>query len=98
MILLPSPGSHGDRERRLRYLSKLSQGLGGKVINILGASAASLYESRVNPTPGLFRETGRVFRIPNELFAENSWIQVMLGRGIIPQHEAYVKQYCPAEG
>ena len=29
----------------------------------------------------LFRETGRVFRVPNELFAENSWIQVMLGPG-----------------
>ncbi|WP_371868520.1 tryptophan halogenase family protein [Telluria aromaticivorans] len=35
----------------------------------------------------LFRETGRVFRVPNELFAENSWIQVMLGQGIMPfQH------------
>jgi tryptophan halogenase len=35
----------------------------------------------------LFRETGRVFRIPAELFAENSWIQVMLGQGIEPiQH------------
>jgi tryptophan halogenase len=33
----------------------------------------------------LFRETGRVFRAPNELFAENSWIQVMLGQGIVPQ-------------
>ncbi|MES2324517.1 MAG: tryptophan halogenase family protein [Pseudomonadota bacterium] len=33
----------------------------------------------------LFRETGRVFRIPNELFAENSWIQVMLGQGIMPR-------------
>lgn len=33
----------------------------------------------------LFRETGRVFRIPNELFAENSWIQVMLGQGITPR-------------
>ncbi|QNA88271.1 tryptophan 7-halogenase [Massilia sp. Dwa41.01b] len=33
----------------------------------------------------LFRETGRVFRIANELFAENSWIQVMLGQGIMPQ-------------
>ena len=32
----------------------------------------------------LFRETGRVFRVPNELFAENSWIQVMLGQGILP--------------
>ena len=35
----------------------------------------------------LFRETGRVFRMPAELFAENSWIQVMLGQGIMPaQH------------
>jgi tryptophan 7-halogenase len=33
----------------------------------------------------LFRQTGRVFRSPNELFAENSWIQVMLGQGITPQ-------------
>ncbi|HEX7983345.1 MAG TPA: tryptophan halogenase family protein [Duganella sp.] len=38
----------------------------------------------------LFRETGRVFRVPNELFAENSWIQVMLGQGIMPtsHHQA----------
>nr|WP_298727273.1 tryptophan halogenase family protein [uncultured Steroidobacter sp.] len=33
----------------------------------------------------LFRETGRVFRAQNELFAENSWIQVMLGQGIVPK-------------
>ncbi|MBD8526804.1 tryptophan halogenase family protein [Pseudomarimonas arenosa] len=33
----------------------------------------------------LFRETARVFRVPNELFAENSWIQVMLGQGIEPR-------------
>lgn len=33
----------------------------------------------------LFRDTGRVFRDGNELFAENSWIQVMLGQGILPQ-------------
>lgn len=78
----------------------------------------------------LFRETGRVFRIPNELFAENSWIQVMLGQGIepeqyhpvvdvmsddelarflndtktrvnatlsgLPEHQAYVEDYCKA--
>jgi tryptophan halogenase len=78
----------------------------------------------------LFRETGRVFRVPNELFAENSWIQVMLGQGImprqhhpvadlmgdeelsrflegirssvdrtvmqLPQHQAYLEQYCKA--
>ena len=35
----------------------------------------------------LFRDSARVFRVPNELFAENSWIQVMLGQGILPhQH------------
>lgn len=32
----------------------------------------------------LFRETGRVFRMPDELFAENSWIQVMMGQGVMP--------------
>lgn len=38
----------------------------------------------------LFRETGRVFRTHNELFAENSWIQVMLGQGITPQQHHQV--------
>jgi tryptophan halogenase len=38
----------------------------------------------------LFRETGRVFRMQNELFAENSWIQVMLGQGITPQQHHQV--------
>jgi tryptophan halogenase len=33
----------------------------------------------------LFRETARVFRAPGELFAENSWIQVMLGQGLLPR-------------
>jgi tryptophan halogenase len=33
----------------------------------------------------LFRETGRVFKMSDELFAENSWIQVMLGQGIMPE-------------
>lgn len=33
---------------------------------------------------GLFRETGTVFRENEELFAENSWIQVMMGQGIEP--------------
>ena len=33
----------------------------------------------------LFRETGRVFRRHEELFAENSWVQVMMGQGILPQ-------------
>ncbi len=38
----------------------------------------------------LFRESGHVFRIPNELFAENSWIQVMLGQGIMPQQHHHI--------
>ena len=80
----------------------------------------------------LFRETGRVFREQTELFAENSWIQVMLGQGItpeqyhpvvdvmddeelnrfltniktnvnatvtqLPEHQAYIEQYCRADG
>lgn len=33
----------------------------------------------------LFRQSGRVFRIPTELFGENSWIQVMLGQGLEPE-------------
>ncbi|KQT31752.1 tryptophan halogenase [Sphingomonas sp. Leaf412] len=33
----------------------------------------------------LFRETGRVFRRNEELFAENSWVQVMIGQGIVPR-------------
>lgn len=33
----------------------------------------------------LFRQTGRVFKVPGELFAENSWIQVMLGQGLMPE-------------
>ncbi len=33
----------------------------------------------------LFRETGRVFRRNEELFAENSWVQVLMGQGILPQ-------------
>ena len=79
----------------------------------------------------LFRETGRVFRKNEELFVENSWIQVMLGQGIMPRafhpvakkmtdeelahflqtlrekvartvanlpdHHAYVAQYCGAK-
>lgn len=78
----------------------------------------------------MFQETARVFKIPNELFGENSWIQVMLGQGMmpdqyhpvvnvmgdeeltrfmqgikskvdrtvatLPQHQAYVEQYCKA--
>lgn len=33
----------------------------------------------------LFRQGGRVFKVPTELFGENSWIQVMLGQGLLPE-------------
>ena len=33
----------------------------------------------------LFKETGKVFRRDYDLFAEESWIQVMLGQGITPE-------------
>jgi len=33
----------------------------------------------------LFKQTGRVFKAPHELFGENSWIQVMLGQGLMPE-------------
>ena len=33
----------------------------------------------------LFRETGLVFREKEELFAETSWMQVMIGQGIMPR-------------
>ena len=33
----------------------------------------------------LFKDTARVFRVREDLFKENSWIQVMLGQGIEPE-------------
>jgi len=33
----------------------------------------------------LFKQTGRVFKLSGELFGENSWIQVMLGQGLMPE-------------
>jgi len=33
----------------------------------------------------LFRDSGRVFRKNDELFVENSWVQVMMGQGIMPR-------------
>ncbi|MBX2849621.1 MAG: tryptophan 7-halogenase [Acidiferrobacterales bacterium] len=32
----------------------------------------------------LFKQTGRVFKVPTELFGENSWVQVMMGQGLVP--------------
>src|SRR5947207_3048800 len=42
----------------------------------------------------LFRSHGRIFRENDELFAEESWLQVMLGQGIIPEdYDPMVDQY-----
>ncbi|MFP5390248.1 MAG: tryptophan halogenase family protein [Gammaproteobacteria bacterium] len=45
----------------------------------------------------LFRETGRVFRVPAELFAENSWIQVMIGQGLVPDSHHQSADLMPDE-
>ena len=46
----------------------------------------------------LFRETGRVFRRNEELFQENSWVQVMMGQGITPHsHHPIVEKLTDAE-
>ncbi|WP_026286770.1 tryptophan halogenase family protein [Gilvimarinus chinensis] len=37
-------------------------------------------EQKIN----LFRANGTVFKVDNELFGEESWVQVMMGQGIIP--------------
>ena len=34
----------------------------------------------------IFRASGQVFRVHEELFTEGSWLQVMLGQGVMPQH------------
>jgi tryptophan halogenase len=33
----------------------------------------------------LFKESGRIFQKDNDIFTENSWSQVMLGQGLIPE-------------
>ncbi|UTA49675.1 tryptophan 7-halogenase [Simiduia sp. 21SJ11W-1] len=46
----------------------------------------------------LFKQTGRVFKVPTELFGENSWTQVMLGQGIMPeQYHPIVNMMSEAE-
>jgi len=45
----------------------------------------------------LFRETGRVFRRNEELFAENSWVQVMMGQGITPRAYHPIAEKLPDE-
>ena len=36
---------------------------------------------------GLFEETGTLFRNLEELFSENSWVQVLMGQGVIPSSQ-----------
>ncbi len=43
----------------------------------------------------LFGQTARVFRTGGELFSENSWVQVMLGQGLIPVQYHAVAQLMP---
>ena len=33
----------------------------------------------------IFRAYGRVHQIPDELFREDSWVQVLLGQGLLPE-------------
>ena len=33
----------------------------------------------------LFKQSGRLFREQNDLFTDSSWLQVMLGQGIVPK-------------
>ena len=46
----------------------------------------------------LFRANGRVFREDEELFAEESWIQVLLGQGVFPRgYDPLVDVKTPAQ-
>ncbi len=46
----------------------------------------------------LFRDTARVKIAPLELFAENSWVQVMMGQGITPKtHHPITRQMTDAD-
>ncbi|HTN39714.1 MAG TPA: tryptophan halogenase family protein, partial [Asticcacaulis sp.] len=45
----------------------------------------------------LFRDSGRIFRFQDELFAENNWLAVMLGQGVMPARHDPVADSVPAE-
>ena len=46
----------------------------------------------------LFRANGRIFRNPEELFAEVGWLQVMLGQGVAPEgYHPLADQLSPAQ-
>jgi len=52
---------------------------------VLGAAGDLRLPDTLQEKLDLFRSRGRVFRENDELFGEESWIQVILGQGIIPQ-------------
>jgi hypothetical protein len=39
---------------------------------------------------------GRELKAPTELCCGNSWIQVMLGQGTLPEHRRFIDHYCKA--
>jgi tryptophan halogenase len=45
----------------------------------------------------MFRETGKVFVKSYELFSEASWLQVMVGQGLIPENYHPVANEIPAD-
>ncbi len=45
----------------------------------------------------MFRETGKVFVKSYELFSESSWLQVMVGQGLIPENYHPVANEIPAD-
>ncbi len=45
----------------------------------------------------LFRNSGRFFRDADEMFAITSWVQVMIGQGILPQRYHPVVDQLPAK-
>jgi tryptophan halogenase len=46
----------------------------------------------------LFKQTGQVFQEAGDVFAENNWVQVMLGQGLMPdQYHPIVDSMSEAE-
>ena len=46
----------------------------------------------------MFRSTGRVFQAQDDIFTENSWVQVLLGQGVVPKtYHNIVEAIEPAE-
>ena len=42
-------------------------------------------DSLQTPYRAVQSNLARVFKVPTELFGENSWVQVMLGQGLVPE-------------